>query len=140
LLSYKRYTIIVKTFCVYDVLALLPMAVPVINSEHIATLSKINVLLGGIDWDTFLPINLLFVQMLGILGVGWAIWRWKNISVEIGRYEGYLRILFSAALFWAYLLTQHPIILIFAVIELIASILHLIKCECGKSINKQVNK
>jgi len=136
LLSYKRYKIIVKTFCVYDVLALLPMAVPGINSEHIVTLSKINVLLGGIDWDTFLPMNLLFVQMLGILGVGWAIWRWKHISVEIGRYEGYLRILFSSALFWAYYLTHHPIILIFAVVDLIASILHLIKCECSESINK----
>ena len=133
MLSYRIYKIIVKTFCVYDVLALLPMAVLVINSEHIATLSKINVLLGGTDWDTFLPMNLLFVQMLGILGVGWAIWRCKNISVEIGRYEGYLRILFSAALFWAYFLTQHPIILIFAVIDLIASILHLIKCECSES-------
>ncbi|MEJ2610972.1 MAG: hypothetical protein P8179_13025 [Candidatus Thiodiazotropha sp.] len=132
MLSYKRYKIIVKTFCVYDILALLPMAVPVINSEHIATLSKINILLGGADWGTFLPIHLLFIQMLGILGAGWAIWRWKYISVEIGRYEGYLRILFSVTLFWAYFLTQHPIILIFAVIDLIASILHLIKCECSE--------
>jgi hypothetical protein len=105
------------------------MAIPVVNSEHISTLSKINVLLGGSDWGNFSAINLLFVQMLGILGVGWAIWRWKYVSVEIGRYEGYLRALFSVALFWAYFLTQHPIILIFAVIDLIASVLHLIKCE-----------
>ncbi|MEJ2424283.1 MAG: hypothetical protein P8101_07425 [Candidatus Thiodiazotropha sp.] len=129
MLSYGKYKTIIKTFCVYDVLALLPMAIPAINSEHISTLSKINVLLGGSDWDKFSAINLLFVQMLGILGVGWAIWRWKYVSVEIGRYEGYLRALFSVALFWAYFSTQHPIILIFAVIDLIASILHLIRCE-----------
>jgi hypothetical protein len=129
LLSYGKYKTIIKTFCVYDVLALLPMAIPVMNSEHISTLSKIDVLLGGSDWGNFSAINLLFVQMLGILGVGWAIWRWKYVSVEIGRYEGYLRALFSAALFWAYFSTQHPIILIFAVIDLIASILHLLKCE-----------
>lgn len=129
MLSYKNYKKIIKTFCIYDVLALLPMAIPVMNSEHISTLSKINVLLGGSDWGNFTATNLLFVQMLGVLGVGWAIWRWKYISVEIGRYEGYLRALFSITMFWAYFLTQHPIILIFAVIDLISSILHLIKCE-----------
>jgi hypothetical protein len=129
MLSYKKYKIIIKTFCIYDVLALLPMAIPFVNSEHIGTLSEINVLLGGDVWDTFSTIQLLFVQMLGVLGVGWAIWRWNNISIKIGRYEGYLRILFSASMFWAYALTHYPIILIFAIIDAIAAILHLLRCE-----------
>lgn len=129
MLSYKKYKMIIKAFCIYDMLALLPMAVPIVNSKHIATLSQVNVLLGGSAWENFSSIQLLFVQMLGILGTGWAIWRWNNVSIKIGRYEGILRLLFSAAMFWAYSLTHYPIILIFAIIDFIAAVLHLIKCE-----------
>lgn len=129
MLSVQRYQSIVKAFCLYDLLALLPLAIPVVNAQHLATLSQINMLLGGSAWEVFSDIQLMFVQMLGILGTGWAIWRWRFFSVEIGRFEGGLRLLFSATLLWAFWLTSHPLLLVFAVIDLIATILHWLKCD-----------
>jgi hypothetical protein len=136
LLSFKKYQALIKTFCVYDVLALLPMAIPIVNAQHLTTLSQINMLLGGQAWEEFSATQLLFVQMLGLLGTAWAIWRWRNLTVAIGRYEGGLRLLFSATLFWGYFLTLHPILLLFAVIDLIAGLLHLVKTDSPKPINE----
>jgi len=105
------------------------MAIPFINAQYLMLLSQLNVLLGGDAWQNFSDLQLVFVQMLGILGTAWAIWRWKNISIEIGRFEGVLRYLYSASLFWAYITIQQPIILVFAVVDVIAGMLHLNKCE-----------
>jgi hypothetical protein len=64
--------------------------------------------------------------MLGILGVGWSIWRWRTMSYEIGRFEGVLRIVFATAMVLTYLQTLQPLLLIFAAIDIIGGVLHLL--------------
>ncbi|EEA93367.1 hypothetical protein [Pseudovibrio sp. JE062] len=123
--SQSSYQRLFRFFCIYDVLALAPFAIPFINSAHIETLSSLNVALGGQTWPVFLSVQLLFGQMLGVLGTGWTIWRWRNFSVSIGRYEGILRLFFAASMLWAYALSHHPILLMFAVIDGVGGVLHL---------------
>ncbi|WNZ53912.1 hypothetical protein QT397_00645 (plasmid) [Microbulbifer sp. MKSA007] len=123
--SQSSYHRIFRFFCIYDVLALAPFAIPFLNSAHIETLSSLNIALGGQAWPVFPPVQLLFGQMLGVLGTGWAIWRWRNFSVSIGRYEGILRLFFAASMLWAYALSPHPLLLVFAVIDIVGGVLHL---------------
>jgi hypothetical protein len=137
MLSHTSYRRIFKLFCIYDVLALAPFAVPFLNNAHLETLSYFNVVLGGQTWPTFLPVHLLFGQMLGVLGAGWAVWRWRNMSFSIGRYEGFLRFFFAASLVWAFVLTHHPILLMFAAIDLIGGALHIVRPVAADQIGNQ---
>ncbi|WP_208990653.1 hypothetical protein [Pseudovibrio sp. Tun.PSC04-5.I4] len=81
-----------------------------------------------------MPVQLLFGQMLGVLGTGWAIWRWRNMPFSIGRYEGILRIFFAASMLWSFSLTLHPILLLFALVDLVGGGLHLAKPIAAEEI------
>ena len=136
MLNKRNYRRIIRTFCIYDVLALLPMAIPLANEQHIATLASINVLLGGQHWPELHLIDLMFIQMLGILGVGWAYWRWKHANnIHLGRFEGYLRLAFSLTLIQYSLTGAYPLLLMFAVIDAIATVLHLLPIKADSSSN-----
>ncbi|QBG36358.1 hypothetical protein [Litorilituus sediminis] len=134
MLDKRNYRRMIRTFCIYDVIALLPMTIPLANELHIATLAHINVLLGGQYWLEPQLIDLMFIQMLGILGVGWAYWRWQHANnIHLGRFEGYLRLAFSLTLIQYSLTGAYPLLLIFAVIDAIATVLHLLPIKTDLS-------
>lgn len=115
----ERYVTLQKGVCVYDVLALLPFALPLVNEQHLATMGQVNALLGGDVWPVFDPIQLMMVQLLGVIGTGWTVWRWRNVSREIGVFEGGLRFFVVAALFWAFVQSGQPLLLVFAGIDVV---------------------
>lgn len=115
----ERYVTLQKGVCVYDVLALLPFALPLVNVQHLATMGQVNALLGGDVWPVFDPIQLMMVQLLGVIGTGWTVWRWRNVSREIGVFEGGLRFFVVAALFWAFVQSGQPLLLVFAGIDVV---------------------
>ena len=90
MISYSSYKRIFYAFCIYDIVALLPLFIPYINNLHIATLDSFNQSLGGMPFGEFTLVHMLFLQMLGLVGTGWAVWRLRHFSLEIGRFEGLL--------------------------------------------------
>jgi len=121
-------------FCIYDLLALTPLFIPYLNTAHLATLDSLNQALGGAGFDHFAPLHMMFVQMLGIVGTGWAIWRWRNFSTEIAQYEGVLRLVFSGLFFSASLSLNMPLLFIFFIIDLIGGVLHLSLAKATKVV------
>ncbi len=63
--------------------------------------------------------------MLGILGVAWSIWRWRDGSVEICGFEGFVRLIFAAAMGWAAIQTGSELFAVFAIIDIVAGSLHI---------------
>ncbi|WP_412552102.1 hypothetical protein [Shimia sp. MIT1388] len=115
----SRYVTLQKAVCGYDILALLPFALPFVNVQHLATMGQVNALLGGDVWPIFDPIQLMMVQLLGVIGTGWTVWRWRNVSREIGVFEGGLRLWVAATLLWAFAQTGQPLLLVFAGIDVV---------------------
>lgn len=115
----SRYVTLQKAVCGYDILALLPFALPFVNVQHLATMGQVNALLGGDVWPMFDPIQLMMVQLLGVIGTGWTVWRWRNVSREIGVFEGGLRLWVAATLLWAFAQTGQPLLLVFAGIDVV---------------------
>lgn len=114
----KQYEVLQKVICAYDFFALLPFAIPYVTEIHITTMSNINTYLGGNPWPVFDPIHLMLAQMLGIIATGWTIWRWKNLSNKIGRFEGFLRLFVASSLLLVFFQTGHPLLLIFGLIDI----------------------
>lgn len=106
-----------KIVCGYDFLALLPFALPFVTEIQLATLGEVNIFLGGGAWPKFDPMHLVLVQLLGIIATGWTIWRLKHRSIEIGRFEGCLRLCVALALLLVFTRTEQPLILIFGIID-----------------------
>lgn len=68
----------------------------------------------------FDPIQLMMVQLLGVIGTGWTVWRWRNVSQELGVFEGGLRFFVAATLFWAFVQAGQPLLLVFAGIDVVS--------------------
>ena len=113
---------------IYDILALLPLAIPLIIHQHLAILSLINTSLGGSTWSEYNLITLIWMQLLGVIGTGWSIWRIKHVSIEIGLFEGGLRILVASTLIYAFFVTKEPLFALLAIIDILFSCLLLF---CG---------
>lgn len=125
----KTYLNIVRGFAVYDIIALAPFALPWLATLQLSTFAQIQQALGlpGAPITAVSPNELVFFNMLGIVGVGWSLWRLRNLSVEIGIFEGYLRAAFAFVLLYAALLNGGSALLIlFGLIDTIAAPLHLL--------------
>ncbi|MBO6899286.1 MAG: hypothetical protein JJ868_18105 [Shimia sp.] len=116
----ERYVTAQRAVCVYDFLALLPFALPFVNVQQLATMGQVNTLLGGDFWPVFDPIQLMMVQLLGVIGTGWTVWRWRNVSRELGVFEGGLRFFAASTLLWAFVQTGQPLLLVFAGIDVVS--------------------
>lgn len=116
----NRYVTLQKAVCGYDFLALLPFALPFVNVQQLATMGQVNTLLGGDFWPVFDPIQLMMVQLLGVIGTGWTVWRWRNVSRELGVFEGGLRFSVAATLFWVFVQTGQPLLLVFVGIDVVS--------------------
>ena len=125
----KTYLNIVRGFAFYDILALAPFALPWIARLQLETFGQIQEVLGvgGAPVTAVGPNEMVFFNMLGIVGVGWAIWRLRNLTIELGIFEGWLRAGFALALLYAGLINGGSgLLLIFGLIDVIAAPLHLL--------------
>ncbi len=61
----------------------------------------------------------MFVQLMGLIATGWTIWRWRNLSLEIGRFEGHLRLLVASSFGFAFVQTGHPLLIVFGTIDIL---------------------
>ncbi|MBL4630709.1 MAG: hypothetical protein JKY14_05950 [Paraglaciecola sp.] len=134
IISEKSHKTAQRVVCIYDFLAILPLAIPFVNSEHLATMGLINEVLGGDNWPSFSAIPLLFVQLLGVIGTGWTIWRWRNMSVKLGVFEGILRLFVALVLLMAFFELQQPLLAVFGVMDILLALPLII---IGKSLSTE---
>ena len=134
IISEKSHKTTQRVVCIYDFLAILPLAIPVVNIEHLATMGLINEFLGGDNWPSFSAIPLLFVQLLGVIGTGWTIWRWRNMSVKLGVFEGILRLFVALILLMAFFELQQPLLAVFGIIDILLALPLII---IGKSLSTE---
>jgi len=125
----KTYLNIVRGFAIYDIIALAPFAIPWLALIQLQTFGNIQQALNfdGAPISAVGPNEMVFFNMLGIVGVGWSIWRLRNLTVEIGIFEGWLRAAFALALLYASLINGGSMLLVvFGIVDLIAAPLHLL--------------
>ena len=125
----KTYLNIVRAFCFYDIIALAPFALPWLAAIQLKTFGTIGQTLNlpGAPITPVGPNELVFFNMLGIVGVGWSIWRLRNLTVEIGIFEGWLRAGFACVLLYAALINGGSALLIlFGLVDVVAAPLHLL--------------
>lgn len=115
----RQYNTLQRVVCAYDFLALIPLAVPFLTLMQLETLGQINALMGGQSWSNFSGLDLMFVQLMGLIATGWTVWRWRNLSLEIGRFEGYLRLLVASSFGFAFVQTGHPLLIVFGMIDIL---------------------
>jgi len=121
----QKYQKMLVTFCVYDFILLGPLALPWVNQMALGLLSSLDVWLGGSVWPEFSPLHLVLIGLFGTLGVFWAYWRLKHLSVEIGRFEGYLRFILGSWAFVGALWSGSIVLLLVALLEFAVGVLHL---------------
>ena len=125
----KTYLNIVRGFAFYDILALAPFALPWIAGFQLKTFGQIQEALGvsGAPVTAVGPNEMVFFNMLGIVGVGWAIWRLRNLTVELGIFEGWLRAGFAMFMLYAGLINGgRGLLIIFGLVDVISAPLHLL--------------
>lgn len=69
----RQYNTLQRVVCAYDFLALIPLAVPFLTLMQLETLGQINALMGGQGWSDFSGLDLMFVQLMGLIGTGWTV-------------------------------------------------------------------
>ena len=60
----KRNIRIQLIIAIYDILALLPLAIPLLIQQHLTTLSAINISLGGTSWPEYNVNTLIWMQLV----------------------------------------------------------------------------
>ena len=124
----KTYLNITRAFCFYDIIALAPFAVPWLAVFQLNTFASIQQALNlpGAPIMAVGPNELVFFNMLGIVGVGWSVWRLRNLTVEIGIFEGWARVAFFCTMFYfAFVGGVSAIVIVFGLIDIVGAGLHL---------------
>lgn len=123
----RSYLNMTRGFAIYDIVALAPFALPFLASTQLDMFGRVHEALGlwGVPISAVNPNEMVFLNMLGILGVAWSIWRLRNVTVRLGVFEGWVRAAFAAVLLYAGLFNDGSAILIlFGLIDVIAAPLH----------------
>ena len=121
----ETYKKIIRGFCLYDFVGLGLFAIPMIGAHQVSTYSNVNQLMGGSPVFVTEPFSFLALQLLGILVVAWGIWRWRNPSLEIGIFEGCLRMIYGPTLIAYGVTGDMPIMTLAGVADIAIGGLHL---------------
>ena len=77
---------------------------------------------------------MLFLNLLGVVGVFWSVWRLQHATVEIGVFEGWARVcFFSLMLYHIFVGNISTIAFAFVFVDVIGSALHLYGYKLGRS-------
>lgn len=116
---------LIRIFCVIELLALAPFAVPYLNVRHVATLDMVNQVLGGGALPAVDALHYALAGVLGCISAGFALWRWTHPTIGVARFEGVTRIGVGGWLMWIGILLSAPLLLILAVVDMFGGLAHL---------------
>lgn len=120
------YGRMVRLICAMDLVILAPLVVPVINQHYLVALAGFGEPQGVADGFAVSNLSLMLAQMVGLLGCGWALWRWRNSTQEMGRFTGALRLAIALVLLTTYLNTALPVLQLLALLEGLVALVHFV--------------
>lgn len=91
----------------------IPWTLPFVHS----LMSDLNVRLGGALLPAFAPFHMFIAGLLGSIVVVWSLLRLCAPSVNLGRYDGVARFLFSSWMVWTLLHADAPVLWLLLVPE-----------------------
>lgn len=117
---------IVRGFGVYHALAIVPFAVPIVSNFVWKSLGSIHNGLGlsGV-WPAASATQMLFVNLFGTLAFVWSLLRIRQPTRQLGRYEGWAMLAFSAIVIYHVINGASPLWLIIPLVDLPGGLLHL---------------
>ncbi|PYB72019.1 hypothetical protein DMX11_19105 [Pseudomonas sp. LB-090624] len=125
-MSQSRYATIVRVGAVYDIIATLPFALPVVASLALQAFAGLDAWLGlGTAFAALDSTSLFFINLGALAYVAWGVARWREPSAANGRLNALLRLLVIVLQLFALSQGATPILwalaavlLVFAVFEL----------------------
>jgi hypothetical protein len=120
------YGRMVRLICAMDLVILAPLIVPVVNQHYLVALAGLGAPQGVADGFAVSNLSLMLAQLVGLLGCGWALWRWRNSTQEMGRFTGALRLAIALVLLTSYLNTALPVLQLLALLEGLVALLHFV--------------
>jgi len=120
------YGRMVRLICAMDLVILAPLIVPVVNQHYLVALAGLGVPQGVVDGFSVSNLSLMLAQLVGLLGCGWALWRWRNTTQDMGRFTGALRLAIALVLLTSYLNTALPVLQLLALLEGLVALVHFV--------------
>ncbi len=81
-----------------------------------------NEILGGNGWPVFLPFHMMFVSLVGVVGLTWAVARFMQPGLMLGRIDGVARLVVAAILYATVYQNGLPILYLYAASELVVGV------------------
>jgi hypothetical protein len=115
-------TRIIRGFAWLDLAVTFPFALPYVANWLIALIYRIDIHLGlGSPLPYFDPVSMMFVNIMGILGVIWALARIGTPTEELARLDGLGRLVVAALIIHAITWGATPVLWLFVATELAGS-------------------
>lgn len=118
-LPLPTYLTLIRASAVYDIVLILPFTTPWSFAMLLAQLARLNLWLGGAPLPPFAPLHLLLTTLLGTLVLLWCVYRLKDASVRLGRFDGAGRFVFAFWIGWALLSADLPVLWLYLIPELL---------------------
>ena len=100
----STYHRVVRASALYDIVVTVALVMPWTQALAHGAMSGLNEALGGAPLPPFAPFHMFIAGLLGSVVTVWSVLRLRRPSLELGRYDGMARFLFSA--WMAYTLAQ----------------------------------
>ena len=111
------YLRLVRASAMYDLLVTTALATPWTLPLAHRLISSLNVQLGGAPLPDFAPFHMFIGGLLGSIVTVWSLLRLKHPNVQLGRYDGAARFLFSGWMAWTLAQTGAPVLWLLLVPE-----------------------
>lgn len=122
----SNYSTIVKIGAVYDILATLPFALPVLSAWAFQAFIGLDGWLGlGTEFQVLDPTSLFFVNLGALAYVAWGVARLREPSLANGRLDAVLRLLVVGLQMFALSQGATPILWLLAGVLLLIAVLEL---------------
>lgn len=128
----SRYATIVRVGAIYDILATLPFAMPLLAGWALQAFSGLDAWLGlGSEFAELDATSLFFINLGALAYVAWGVARLRQPSVANGRLNGMLRLLVIGLQLFALSQGATPILWGLAAVLLVLAVLELRAPEEG---------
>lgn len=118
---------IIRGFAWLDFAVTLPFALPFVSDAAIGLVYRLDAALGFSTVPIgFGPMQMMFVNIMGVLGVVWAAARLREPSETLARFDGLGRVMVAALILHAINLGASPVLAGFIITELAGSVAQLL--------------
>jgi len=121
---------VIRGAALADLAVTLPFALPVVAEAVIGLIRYLDVNLGfgtaDAFFDTSSPLSMMFIHIMGVLGVVWALGRLRHPLYELSRIDAYARLIVAGLILYAISQGATPVLWVFILTEVAGSAAQLI--------------